>query len=74
MANIDPFEEIAPLANSTIADSSGSLVEISDEMRENYVNDTSEEYGETRDGDDEEWGFESDFERNVFEDVLIDDE
>ena len=68
----DPFNYIAPLADSLSEGSHGNFVKLSDDLREAYVNELDE--NESEDDEDTEWGLEDDFSRNAFDDFIIDDE
>ena len=50
----------------------GNFVQLSDDLREGYVNELDE--NESEDDEDTEWGQEGDFNRNVYDDFIIDDE
>ena len=51
------------------------LVNLSDDLRENYVNEMVQDESQEADGEDDEaeWEIEGDFERNAF-DFIVDDE
>ena len=72
LQSIDPFNDIAPLADSLSEGSHGNFVKLSDDLREAYVNELDE--NESEDDEDTEWGLEDDFSRNAFDDFIIDDE
>ena len=61
---IDPFNDIAPSADSLSEGSPGNFVKLSDDLREGYMNELDENKSE--DDEDAEWGTEDDF--------IIDDE
>ena len=61
---IDPFNDIAPSADSLSEGSPGNFVKLSDDLREGYMNELDENKSE--DDEDTEWGTEDDF--------IIDDE
>ena len=50
----------------------GNFVQLSDDLRVGYVNELDE--NESEDDEDTEWGQESDFNRNVYDDFIISDE
>ena len=50
----------------------GNFVQLSDDLRVGYVNELDE--NESEDDEDTEWGQESDFNRNVYDDFIINDE
>ena len=72
LQSIDPFNDIAPLADSLSEGNPGNFVQSSDDLRESYVNELDQ--NESKDGEDIEWGLEDDFNRNAFDDFVIDDE
>ena len=72
LQSIDPFNDIAPLADSLSEGNPGNFVQLSDDLREGYVNELDE--NESEDDEDTEWGLEDDFNRNAFDDIIIDDE
>ena len=72
LQSIDPFNDIAPLADSLSEGNPGNFVQSSDDLRESYVNELDQ--NESKDGEDTEWGLEDDFNRNAFDDFVIDDE
>ena len=72
LQSIDPFNDIAPLADSLSEGNPGNFVQLSDDLREGYVNELDE--NESEDDEDTEWGLEDDFNRNAFDDFVIDDE
>ena len=72
LQSIDPFNDIAPLADSLSEGNPGNFVQLSDDLREGYVNELDE--NESEDDEDTEWGLEDDFNRNAFDDFIIDDE
>ena len=47
-------------------------MQLSDDLREGYVNELDK--NESEDDEDTEWGLEDDFNRNAFDDFIIDDE
>ena len=47
-------------------------MQLSDDLREGYVNELDENKSE--DDEDTEWGLEDNFNRNAFDDIIIDDE
>ena len=75
LQSIDPFEDISPLA--TEHDESESFLpatidQLTDELRENFVNvPFDEENSEWEQSDNED---DVDSERNIFDDIIIDDE
>ena len=71
LQSIDPFNDIAPLADSLSEGNPGNFVQSSDDLRESYVNELDQ--NESKDGEDTEWGLEDDFSRNAFDDFAIDD-
>ena len=71
LQSIDPFNDIAPLADSLSEGNPGNFVQSSDDFRESYVNELDQ--NESKDGEDTEWGLEDDFSRNAFDDFAIDD-
>ena len=72
LQSIDPFNDIAPLADSLSEGNPGNFVQLSDDLRRGYVNELDE--NESEDDEDTEWGLEDDFNRNAFDDFVIDDE
>ena len=72
LQSIDPFNDIAPLADSLSEGNPGNFVQLSDDLREGYEHELDE--NESEDDEDTEWGLEGDFDRNAFEDFIIDDE
>ena len=72
LQSIDPFNDIAPLADSLSEGNPSNFVQSSDDLRESYVNELDQ--NESKDGEDTEWGLEDDFNRNAFDDFVIDDE
>ena len=72
LQSIDPFNDIAPLADSLSEGNPGNFVQLSDDLREGYVNELDE--NESEDDEDTKWGQEDDFNRNVYDDFIIDDE
>ena len=72
LQSTDPFNDIAPLADSLSEGNPGNFVQSSDDFRESYVNELDQ--NESKDGEDTEWGLEDDFNRNAFDDFIIDDE
>ena len=74
LKSIDKFEDISPLV--TKHDESESLLpatinQLTDELRENFVNVHSEENSEWELSDNED---DVDSEPNIFDDIIIDDE
>ena len=75
LQSIDPFEDISPLV--TEHDESESLLpaiidQLTDELQDNFVNvPFDEENSEWEQSDNE---YDVDFERNIFDDKIIDDE
>ena len=75
LQSIDPFEDISPLV--TEHDESESFLpatidQLTDELRENFVNvPFDEENSEWEQSDNED---DVDSERNIFDDIIIDDE
>ena len=75
LQSIDPFEDVSPLV--TEHDESESffpptIVQLTDELRENFVNvPFDEENSEWEQSDNED---DVDSERNIFDDIIIDDE
>ena len=72
LQSIDPFNDIAPLADSLSEGNPGNFVQLSDDLRAGYVNELDE--NESEDDEDTEWGLEDNFNRNTFDDFIIDDE
>ena len=72
LQSIDPFNDITPLADSLSEGSCGNFVQLSDDLSEGYANELDE--NESEDDEDTEWGLEDDFNRNAFDDIIIDDE
>ena len=72
LQSIYPFNDIAPLADSLSEGNPGNFVQLSDDLRRGYVNELDE--NESEDDEDTEWGLEDDFNRNAFDDFIIDDE
>ena len=72
LQSIDSFNDIAPLADSLSEGSPGNFVQLCDDLREGYVNKLDE--NESEDDEDNEWGLKDDFNRNAFDDFIIDDE
>ena len=68
----DPFNDIAPLADSLSEGNPDNFVQLSDDLREGYVNKLNENGSEDDEGTG--WGLEADFNRNAFDDFIIDDE
>ena len=66
---IEPFQDISPLLESNDLESGLQAINITEEMREHFVNVANDEE------DDSEWEDENDvdFNRNAF-DIIIDDE
>ena len=71
LQSIDPFNDIAPLADSLSEGNPGNFVQLSRDLGEGYVNEQDE--NESEDDEDTEWGLEDDFSRNAFDDFIIDD-
>ena len=71
LQSIDPFNDIAPLADSLSEGNPGNFVQLSHDFGEGYVNEQDE--NESEDDEDTEWGLEDDFSRNAFDDFIIDD-
>ena len=67
-----PFNDIEPLADLLSEGNPGNFVQLSDDLREGYKHELDEK--ESEDDEDTEWGLEGDFDRNAFEDFIIDDE
>ena len=69
LPSIDPFQDISPLLESNDLESGLQAINITEEMREHFVNVANDEE------DDSEWEDENDvdFNRNAF-DIIIDDE
>ena len=72
LQSTDPFNDIAPLADSLSGANPDNFVQLSDDLGEGYVNELDE--NESEDDEDTEWGLEDDFNRNAFDDFIIDDE
>ena len=72
LQSIEPFHDIARLANSFSEGNPGTFVPLSDGLREGYVNELDE--NESEDNEDTKWGLEDNFNINAFEDFIIDDE
>ena len=72
LQSIDPFNDIAPLADSLSEGNPSNFVQLSDDLRECYVNELDE--NESEDDEDTEWGLEDSFNRIVFDDFIIDDD
>ena len=70
LQSIDPFNDITPLADSLSEGNCGNFVQLSDDLSEGYANELDE--NESEDDEDTEWGLEDDFNRNAFDDVIID--
>ena len=70
LQSIDPFNDIAPLADSLSEGNPGNFVQLSRDLREGYVNEQDE--NESEDDEDTEWGLEDDFSRNAFDDFIDD--
>ena len=71
LQSIDPFNDVAPLADSLSEGNPGNFVQLFDDLREGYVNELDE--NESEDDQDTEWAFEGDFNRNTFDDFITDD-
>ena len=72
LQSVDLFNGIAPLADSLSEGNPGNFVQFSNDLREDYVNELYE--NESEDDEDAEWGLEDDYNRNAFDDFIIDDE
>ena len=72
LQSIDPFNDIAPLADSLAEDNPGNFVQLSDGLRESYVNEFDQ--NESEDDEDTKWGLEDYFISNSFDDFIVDDE
>ena len=72
LQSTDPFNDIAPLADSLSEDNPGNFVQLSADLREDYVNELDE--NDSEDDEDTEWGLEDDFKRNAFDEFITDDE
>ena len=72
LQSTDPFNDIAPLADSLSEGNPGNFVQLSADLREDYVNELDE--NDSEDDEDTEWGLEDDFKRNTFDEFIIDDE
>ena len=70
LQSIDPFNDIAPLADSLSEGNPGNFVQLSHDLGEGYVNEQDE--NESEDDEDTEWGLEDDFSRNAFDDFIDD--
>ena len=70
LQSIDPFNDITPLADSLSEGSCGNFVQLSDDLSEGYANELDK--NESEDDEDIEWSLEDDFNRNAFEDFIID--
>ena len=70
LQSIDPFNDIAPLADSLSEGNPGNFVQLSRDLGEGYVNEQDE--NESEDDEDTEWGLEDDFSRNTFDDFIDD--
>ena len=68
--SIDPFNDIAPLADSLSEGNPGNFVQLTYDLREGYVNELDK--NESEDDEDTEWGLEDDFSRNAFDDFIDD--
>ena len=71
LQSIDSFNDIAPLAGSISEDNPRNFVQLTDDLRESYMNELDE--NESEDDEDTEWCLEDDFKRNAFDDFIIDD-
>ena len=69
LKSIYPFNDIAPLADSLSEGNPGNFVQLSDDLREGYVNELDE--NESEDDEDTEWSLEDDFNGNVFDDFTV---
>ena len=72
LQSIDPFSDIALVADSLSEDNPGNCVQLSNDLREGYMNELDE--NELEDDEDTESGLEGNFNRNAFDDLIIDDE
>ena len=61
---IDPFNDIAPLPDSLSEGNTDNFAQLSDDLRDSYVNELDEK--ESVDDEDTEWGLEDDFNGNAF--------
>ena len=70
LQSIDPFNDIAPLADSLSEGNPGNFVQLTHDLREGYVNELDK--NESEDYEDTEWGLKDDFSRNAFDDFIDD--